>query len=662
MANTPKWDDTQPIDTKDTLSNSASVAPSFEETEPYHAPDETTPGEAILTGAKQGTTLGFSDEAAGLLQQKLDEYQKAMSQMGLASPSPTEVNEQLTNQGFKGDIGPQSSLDLYRQVRDQERQKIDKAQKEQPAASLVGNVLGGSLLPGPAMVGKTAQFAEGFIPRMLQSARVGMGAGAAAGIGTSNDDYTKMTPEEQIEAEKQDVGAGGLQGGALGAGVSSLIDAVKSPVKVAGELYDIAKGNPVVQDFLKAKEFGKQGINVTGGKNFEKFGQEALDQSEDAAKSLALEGGKLATGQKEILQNSPETFDINPVLNKMQEEAGNVPKVGSLLNSDAEQLAKIPDQVKIEFGLNPTEKQNYGILNDQLKKMTPDDPNYGFYDAAKKQLEQKAEQSMANLPADEANRIKKMFTSLTNISKEGEVPELKTPQGQNVASTASQNIAKNMYEAIPDFAEQNKLITDYNNTMSNIGLNKVNQGNIDASDMKVLRQKVFDIVRDANRSTDASVSARNSINEINDILGRVNPELQKTMIPKLQDTASKYELAKQSVSSGNMMGKLMNIQGHAVTSGNMIGLAQNTLSKATPEVIKMMADKFSQAETATSQQLANMFNKMAEKGHTGRNAIIFGILQNPSYRQELGITKEMIDQLSKSGQDYITNTNDNLGQ
>ena len=108
------------------------AAPSEEElNDPLFAPpseEELNPiskMDSFKAGAIQGGTLGFGDELAGAMNVGFDKSQAVLNKLGLASPSPSQVDEQLLQQGATGDLNP----DMYTPARDQVRAE-NKAAEE----------------------------------------------------------------------------------------------------------------------------------------------------------------------------------------------------------------------------------------------------------------------------------------------------------------------------------------------------------------------------------------------------------------------------------------------------------------------------------------------------------------------------------------------------
>ena len=167
--------------------------------------------EAAGQGALQGATLGLGDEIGAAMETGMD----WLAQKGLmpgVDRSPTEVARELQAQGIKGDIGPTTAGEFYRQSREEGREDIAQAQEAHPLAFGAAEFAGGMLVPGMGAAG-AAKGAAG-LAKAGRLAGVGAGSGALGAVGTSEADLTKG----EIGEFAGDVATGA----AFGAGTSIL--------------------------------------------------------------------------------------------------------------------------------------------------------------------------------------------------------------------------------------------------------------------------------------------------------------------------------------------------------------------------------------------------------------------------------------------------------
>lgn len=168
--------------------------------------------QSVMTGAKQGLTLSFADELAGLAGAAGDAYQ------AFRDDRPRDPTAYVT-------------------ARDEERARLDESRQAEPLKTGAGQVAGGLLLPmgalGKAKDGASALRVAG------TSAAVGAGTGAVSGVGEAKT--LADIPAEVVKG----AALGTLVGGAapivgqvakdVGKGALNLL---RKPLEVAGQRAD----------------------------------------------------------------------------------------------------------------------------------------------------------------------------------------------------------------------------------------------------------------------------------------------------------------------------------------------------------------------------------------------------------------------------------------
>ena len=225
----PKFDPSQPFE--------AVSKPKFDPSQPFEevaspVAAQTDVGDAVLKGAVDGASIGFSDEMAG----GIDAIGSLLGIHGLGSAPVNEIRRETDEEKAKG------FTDTYRAGRDSVRAGNKTAQEANPGVyttSQIGGGIAGSLVPGGAVLNaaKGAKLAT----------VVGKGAlqGAVTGYGNSESDTFAG-----------DLGHT-LLGGALGGGGGALLHgAVKGAGKVIGAVKPFANKSVV--------EAAVHGSHVTG--------------------------------------------------------------------------------------------------------------------------------------------------------------------------------------------------------------------------------------------------------------------------------------------------------------------------------------------------------------------------------------------------------------
>lgn len=162
------------------------------------APNETGRLEALARGVADTRTYGNSDELGGVQDVAMDYGQRALNALGMADKSPGQVDQELKDQGFTGDLGPSNVKDIYLSGRNDERAKNKKAKEDQPffygGGQLVGAALAPSILPGSNLTTRGAleggAYAEGSseadnLKDVALDTAKGAGIGGAIGLATS---------------------------------------------------------------------------------------------------------------------------------------------------------------------------------------------------------------------------------------------------------------------------------------------------------------------------------------------------------------------------------------------------------------------------------------------------------------------------------------------
>lgn len=188
-----------------------------------------------LKGLTSGMTYGGQGILGGATQAGLDLGQQGLNKLGLASPSPTQVNAQLAAQGVTGNVGPTNTSGIYSQGKKETQVDFAKAEAESPkaygAAQLAGALISpaNKLIPGmglskaladaPAAVRIAAQAAKGSL----------LGAVIGGTTGFLGGPHDLIGPNANPSGVLQDVtggaGTGAVTGGLLSGGISALGEA-----------------------------------------------------------------------------------------------------------------------------------------------------------------------------------------------------------------------------------------------------------------------------------------------------------------------------------------------------------------------------------------------------------------------------------------------------
>lgn len=378
------------------------AAPSEEElNDPLFAPpseEELNPiskMDSFKAGAVQGATLGFGDELAGAMNVGFDKSQALLNKLGLASPSPSQVDEQLLQQGATGDLNP----DMYTQARDQVRAENKAAEEANLKSYIGGNIAGGlapTLLAGTAAA--PFKVAEG----ATRMAKIGTAMANAAPVSAVT--ALGMTNEETLPEQAKDVAIGT----AIGSGGAGLLTGAGQLMGKVGEIAgDKLPGLKHVYDR------GIQGVK-TYGDEFTQSTNKQLNQYVDTLGSfLKSKRDIINQGRQKALQGVDD--QIASVDASLQDEMKML-QSGLNLSKESERQSLMKQinaqSIKTQKNLQSI-KKNVGKVYDNLEKEIQD-KNISFN--VNDEIANFGEDlQMAGLQPDEAMQFQKKF--LENFEK-----------------------------------------------------------------------------------------------------------------------------------------------------------------------------------------------------------------------------------------------------
>lgn len=318
--------------------------------------------ESFLTGAREGASLGFDDELSGAMNVGFDKTQALLNKLGLASPSPTQMDEQLQAQGFTGDV----NSNMYKEARDQLREEKKQAEEANKGSYIGGNIVGGLI----------STLAAGTAAAPM---KVAENAGRLAKIGTAMVNAAPvsavtalgMTNEETLPEQAKDVAIGtglgmGLSGTLTGAGQALSKTAEFAGKKLPGLAHAYERGLEGVKtygdDFVaNTNQSLNKYVNTLG--DFLKTKRDAIlgarqkaiqgvdDQIAGLDKSLQDEMKVIQSGLQSSKEGERQALmkQINAQSIKTQENLQKVKKsVGKVYDS----LEKEIENKKITFNVN----------------------------------------------------------------------------------------------------------------------------------------------------------------------------------------------------------------------------------------------------------------------------------------------------------------------
>ena len=545
-------------------------------------------GEALFSGAKQGATFGFGDELAGAMG-GLSEF-LSRSTGGMDIPAE-DIRSQLSPEAQARaekvgiEIEPieaeQKSLeDVYKEYRDLSREQTKAAEEQRPISTTVGGVLGGFAVPG-GMVASGTRGLKG-IEAARQAAKTGMAAGALAGAGTSEEELLEAAERPEVLGEfAEDIAGSTALGGLLGyaiPGITSKAKQLSEGVRKLGGIVAEETVGPTAESFKR----GLGGELIVGEEARRGLEKQLREFGEEIAPGLRQASGRLAGSKRKILERASKRGDKLDLDKQVQEASDAIERLSEL------------DEVGI------SEKLRLRKLMDRFRE--------GY--------------SPNEVTPDEANLLRRSFAKLSKLGDKS----LQDPDTAAVATRAAQEIG-DVVKEVPGVRTADKRIAAFHRAMKTLGVKDMR--NID--EQKIL-DKLTQIIRRQQQEGTAAEKARRVADDFLHDLKIASPKMAQRIEPQINDLATKADITNIAARPVYIPRPLATLEAYAVKGGNLAGYG---IREMTPNSMIRTAGQLKNMGTATADKLSESLQRAASKDQRGRNAIMFGIMQNPEYRELL---------------------------
>jgi hypothetical protein len=431
-----------------------------------------TPMESALKGAEQGAFFDFADEIGGGMAAGMDALQRVLHNQGLAAKSPSQVDAELKEQGFTGDLKPNIS-DTYTQARDEARQEYEQAQEQNPKAyfggALAGGAITGKALPLQKLPGITQGKDLKYLTRLKNASIMGAGGGAVAGLGSTKD----ITDPLGVAT---DVGIGTATGGVLGPvietgvvggekvwnGGKNLVKKVIGKVSPSNKAaYDVGVANPE----LSLEDSVQKAVD-----NFVNITDDAKQYHQNITKDLKTKESSIT---QEMLSNEAELIKQNA---KTLQAEGRIKEANKLVNDftkKVESLSKENDNLNLKYHeeATKTQQQLQKDLEFQHAEQFKQEQK-AYNDAIKQQAEQakiQEKQFKAQVKQAEEQAANKYNAEKLEIDNQIKDTKLSVKQAENQFKLAQEAMHKNASQDV-----QNILVESSKNLDSSIASHKEN--------------------------------------------------------------------------------------------------------------------------------------------------------------------------------------------
>jgi hypothetical protein len=630
--------------------SSTSSAASTKDVSPMNPMPDLSSLEDALTGA--GDTLGVSQQVGGAAEAIPNALQSALHNISpdLANASPTQVNAALAKMGFKGDLGPQSSAEMYKQgTKDtiaQQQQALERSPLAYRAGELGGLGLGGAatagLMPEIAGAGTVGALRNVMPQALAKTAAAAVNAapvGALYGALGSQGSVIGGTPQEQ-----QQVLQSAKSGAELGGGLGAL------SVPIGSGLSALAK-TPMAKQLAGLYQMGKEGINL--GSEEAQLGTTANPESLTQAMS------------------QHDTRAANELLDGLN-------KVDDDLGQDVGDALKTATDNNVNIKANP----NTSNMIDKLMGNLPD------VDVTEEGLEVSPSDEYTEFKnlSDYANKFKqdglspmelwKFRGSLADIGKN--LKNSSSAQDRIMASDVfklTDALGSTLKNNVPDYGAAAQRMSEFRQLMPETILSKDNPidvtslrmsgtRNVDTKLLNNLKNMIRGIYTNDPTATGSFTNFMQGMNDLNknELMRKASGSIPSTIFDDLgfQPQQIEQEIKQSAYRSKliqdytgatgtDLFDKLAGIPKKAgEVAANKAGLAvsnaqayaaknpliatSNKLYAATDDALKNFSENVL-GKIPGQETLSNALNKaVANKDEVAKNAVLFSIMQNPSLR------------------------------
>lgn len=606
--------------------------------DPVEGIEKMSPEMAALNKATQGMSFGFGDELAG----GMDAFGRVIGVEGLGSGDIANVG--LAEGGPTLDL--ETLKDTYRQGRDTERAKMQKAETDQPKAALAGDIAGSLIAPIPGLgaaktLGKAGSLMDRY--KKLSKAKQAMTTGAAAG----GIESLGRTEEDTALGMAEDTAGGVLGGGVLG----GIVGKVGSKFSKEG-VEKIAKEAPKEANIaaLKAAGAGKKDIKREFGFNTNK--RASSDTAKGTGQTLLdedlLKVRQSPTELKDAMVNRLDEVvqkRMNPTISKLDTATQNV-KPKDLTNQFKGFTDRMRDTMENTVGGSTYAEEASGRV---YKNMVNTSKN--VFDDVQEAL--KGPDKFKRLL--EIKRKLQKEVDWNNPDKSAYNQFLIQTQG-NVSGLMNDIAKKSSTELGEQMAKNNKT---YANLISgnDIAGNEMARDLLSGTKVGIGEYVAAGVISNLSDNAAAGPLAIGSKKLLEKVTGK---DLSKTVdtFTALRKNAQgkKASEALKNYAEGSFKDVMSKgsdtLAGGAVAASAALVDDTNTMEPykkdrvaadyiktASPEAIMSESARIRSKYGKSGEQLASNLEKISQRDQQGRNALMFSILQNPNNREMLGLVE-----------------------
>jgi hypothetical protein len=190
-------------------------------------------------------------------------------------------------------------------------------------------------------------------------------------------------------------------------------------------------------------------------------------------------------------------------------------------------------------------------------------------------------------------------------------------------------INKTLRSNIPELENVDTQIQSYNQALAPL---EQKPYNIDTSMPDEVQTKLIKLVLKSNQNTPEGVAAKNTLNDYFNKLRIANPDMASKLEARITDWSARGKVLNATDETMYLPRPLARPQPLASKVGAIGGYAVGSI---TPDWARNTARVLMSEGSQASQSLGRVIGGMAEKDEHTRNALMFGLMQQPAYRQIL---------------------------
>ncbi len=616
----------------------------------YMKSQEPSQGEAALRGAEQGLLFNFADELGS----------------GIGAGTEAAYN------AVTGNPEAQKLSDLYNEYLKFNRERYKAAEESHPLSYTAGAIGGGALIPTSVLgkvgtLGKAAPFSE----KVIKGAAIGGIGGGLSGAGSSEAPI--MSGEFA-----QDVYQGAKYGTALGAGLPMAAEAGRFAAKGAKAI-----ASPV----LKGAQQGLRGVNLLGDEAEKQIQSNIASYGKELTGTIEGKLNELGRLKKEIVEQAEvsgvriNVKDIDDMIaNRLgNDPATNLPEVKREMEQFKEllrtaqqgpevtqvrteflpkdgktQIGKFEDLFKqkqleqqlvpgsdpnpLEMIIEPTDVPNKMIGVIRQKTFDQDGIFTGYKKVASKLLDENEFANMKEISEtvraggqdlSRPSELLQLYKDLKQKSTYGDY-SFKSQEAQKAAGQTIQDVQGLLRSAVPGLEETDAKIASLKRGAKAIGM----EDTMDFDPQKMMN-KVIDLINKQETVGGTGGKARQQLAEFVGAIKDYHPELAQQVQAKISDLGEQAIVSK-AVAGIVQPGVVNTLKRSAVAAGNAVGFTLHELGKVPPQQLTEMGQRIlSSQPSQAAQAVGSALIKAATEPERSRNAILFGLMQNPAYRQYL---------------------------